>query len=77
MEIKIKPTEHFVVVEGRQVRLWTGTTEDGTAVHAFVAWIALPCVADQQAFEELLTPITPPIGVNEMLVRNFGPGTPG
>lgn len=67
MKITLEPTaEFFVTDEGYPVRAWTGATDRGTRVVAFVAAICAPGDQDQSQLEGELREIPGP-----MMPRGF------
>jgi hypothetical protein len=64
MRISLEPTaEFFLTDDGYPVRMWTGKTDRGTDILAFISAICAPANQDQSQLEEELRAIP-------------GPGTP-
>ncbi len=70
MKITIEPTaEFFNTDDGYPVRLWTGTTDKGTRVLAFVAAICAPAGTDHNDLQAELVEIPGP-QVGQVLHRD-------
>lgn len=53
MKITIEPTTELVFVNGAGARFWTGTTDQGTPVHAVVFLVAAPPGTPQATIDQL------------------------
>lgn len=72
MKLTLEPTERFFRTdEGIPVRAWTGETEQGTKVVAFIAALAVPEGEDQSQFERELHEIPGP-NIGRVALREDG-----
>lgn len=53
MKITLEPTGELVFVNGAGARIWTGTTDKGTEVHAIVFLVGCPAGASQEEMDRL------------------------
>lgn len=60
MEIKIVATDQLTELEGVQVRVWDGTTAQGTRCKVFVRRIAVHQDQDSSQFDRELNKMLPP-----------------
>ncbi len=61
MKLTLEPTDRIQTVDGSPCRLWTGTTETGVSVHAFIRCVS-PQTHDAEAialFEKELRELPP------------------
>jgi hypothetical protein len=56
MKVTLTSTQEIVDVNGVPARIWTGHTESGTPVHAFIVLIAAPDAAASGEFDRDLQP---------------------
>jgi hypothetical protein len=59
MKITLESTDEFCQLDGVQVRLWTGTTQAGRRVSAFIAALAVLDGDDPELARELVVKLPP------------------
>jgi len=67
MKIEIESTDKVTEIDGVQVRLWNGTTDQGVKCLVFVHRLAVKYLQDQSQFQKELKEMQAPVSIERVI----------